>query len=332
MYRRCPVCESRQRLVARTCLLRGKNLQPRMAARHRFGRTKTLGLSAGEAEPVARMIAEVYALSLQVASPSLATLGLNHRFPSMNLTAAQKGGIASGLARQSPKLIADKAKAVELHLAGNDTGQIHRILPHRHRNEIRRWLIAKGIYKTLGRGTATKGKRRFNPTQIILAEYSSEFRQLRKTDAVIHWSNHPMVFAYKALANYYKNQNKVLARLRTRYVNTSEHTRIKKLLSSRIHKAITRNGNGARKAARTMELIGCTITEIRVHLESKFAPGMTWKNCGRNGWHIDHIRPCDSFNLEDPDEQRKCFHFTNLQPLWEANNISKSNFWRREQK
>jgi len=246
----------------------------------------------------------------------------------MNLTATQRGGIASGLARQSPKLITDKAKAIELHLAGHDTGQIQRALPHRDRGEIRRWLIAKGIYKTAGRGKATKGKRRFNPTKIILTEYASEFKKVRKADELIHWRDHSAVVAYKALGSYYKNQDKVLARLRARYVNTSEHTRIKKLLSSRIHKAITRNGNGARKAARTMELVGCTIAEIRAHLESKFSPGMTWENCGRNGWHIDHIRPCDSFDLEDSDQQRICFHFTNLQPLWEPNNISKSNHWQ----
>jgi len=246
----------------------------------------------------------------------------------MNLMAAQKGGIASGLARQSPKLTADKAKAVELHLAGCDTGQIQRALPHRQRNEIRRWLIAKGIYKTAGRGKATKGKRFYNPTRLILAEYAREFKQVSKTDELMHWRNHPAIDAYKALGSYYKNHDKVLALLKARYVTTSEHTRIKKLLSSRIHKAITRNGNGARKAASTMELIGCTIAEVRAYLESKFLPGMTWDNCGHNGWHIDHIRPCDSFNLADPDQQRTCFHFTNLQPLLEAENISKSNRWQ----
>jgi hypothetical protein len=246
----------------------------------------------------------------------------------MNLTATQKSGIASGLARQSPKLIADKAKAVELHLAGNDTGQIQRALPHRQRTEIRRWLIAKGIYKTAGRGKAVKGRRRFNATRLITAEYANDLKQIRQTDESIHWRNHPALVAYKALGHYYKNHDKILAQLKARYIHTSEHIRIKKLLSSRIHKAITRNGNGARKAASTMELIGCTIAEVRAHLESKFLPGMNWDNCGRNGWHIDHIRPCDSFSLEDPFEQRICFHFANLQPLWEANNISKSNYWR----
>jgi hypothetical protein len=246
----------------------------------------------------------------------------------MNLTAAQKGGIASGLARQSPKLVADKAKAIELHLAGHNTGDIQRIMPHRQRNEIRRWLKAKGIYKTAGRGKANKGKRFFHPTRLILTEYAGEFKLIGKADERTHWRDHPAVNAYKSLSKYYENHDKILAKLKVRYINTREHTRIKKLLSSRILKAITRNGNGARKAASTMELIGCTITEIRKHLESKFSPGMTWKNCGRNGWHIDHIRPCDSFNLEDPYQQRICFHFSNLQPMWEADNISKGNRWR----
>jgi hypothetical protein len=248
----------------------------------------------------------------------------------MNLTATQRGGIASGLARQSPQLIADKAKAFELHLAGNDTGQIQRVLPHRQRSEIRRWLIAKGIYKTLGRGKATKGKRfkrRFNETKLIMDEYANDLKQVRKTDELIHWREHSAVYAYKALENYYNNHDKILAQLKVKYVNTSEHVRIKKLLSSRIHKAITRNGHGARKAASTMELIGCTIAEVRAHLESKFLPGMTWKNCGRNGWHIDHHKPCKRFDLKDPEQQRLCFNFKNLKPLWEADNISKSDRW-----
>ena len=52
---------------------------------------------------------------------------------------------------------------------------------------------------------------------------------------------------------------------------------------------------------------------------------MTWKNYGRNGWHIDHILPCSSFDLTDPEQRRKCFHYTNLQPLWEIDNIRKSD-------
>ena len=58
------------------------------------------------------------------------------------------------------------------------------------------------------------------------------------------------------------------------------------------------------------------------HLESLFSPGMTWDNYGFEGWHIDHIKPCASFEL---DQKKICFHYTNLQPLWAKDNMSKSN-------
>ena len=52
---------------------------------------------------------------------------------------------------------------------------------------------------------------------------------------------------------------------------------------------------------------------------------MTWKNHGRFGWHIDHIRACSRFDLSDLSQQKKCFNYTNLQPLWAKDNIRKSN-------
>jgi hypothetical protein len=50
---------------------------------------------------------------------------------------------------------------------------------------------------------------------------------------------------------------------------------------------------------------------------------MSWKNYGK--WHIDHIRPCSSFDLSDPQQQRTCFNYSNLQPLWAKDNLNKSN-------
>ena len=52
---------------------------------------------------------------------------------------------------------------------------------------------------------------------------------------------------------------------------------------------------------------------------------MNQKNQGRYGWHIDHIKPCASFDLSDPKQQLKCFNYKNLQPLWAEENIKKSN-------
>jgi hypothetical protein len=63
--------------------------------------------------------------------------------------------------------------------------------------------------------------------------------------------------------------------------------------------------------------------KLFAHLEAQFRDGMSWDNYGRYGWHIDHIIPCSSFDLTDTDQQRKCFHYTNLQPLWAHENLSK---------
>ena len=84
--------------------------------------------------------------------------------------------------------------------------------------------------------------------------------------------------------------------------------------------------NGGRKAAKTEELLGCTIAEARAHLEAQFLPGMSWDNHGE--WHIDHIRPCASFDFSDPQQQKQCSHYTNLQPLWAKDNLSKSDKWQ----
>jgi hypothetical protein len=81
--------------------------------------------------------------------------------------------------------------------------------------------------------------------------------------------------------------------------------------------------SGVKKSAKTFELIGCTVPELRAHLETQFLPGMTWDNWTRDGWHVDHIRPCASFDLTDPEQQRACFHYTNLQPLWWEDNLRK---------
>ena len=75
----------------------------------------------------------------------------------------------------------------------------------------------------------------------------------------------------------------------------------------------------------TKKLIGCSLEELKIHLENQFTKGMNWKNYGRNGWHIDHIKPCTSFDLTDPVQQKQCFHYSNLQPLWAKDNISKGN-------
>lgn len=98
-------------------------------------------------------------------------------------------------------------------------------------------------------------------------------------------------------------------------------------LSARIRKAIKQQAG--EKAYKTIELLGCTVEFAAKYLESKFQPEMTWDNYGfgDDKWNIDHIRPCASFDLSDPEQQKQCFHYTNLQPLWQKDNFLKRDKW-----
>ncbi len=95
------------------------------------------------------------------------------------------------------------------------------------------------------------------------------------------------------------------------------------LLRGRLYKALKNNW----KKGKTIELLACSIEELKKHLESKFTEGMNWKTHGRGKgkWNIDHIKPCSSFDLSKPEEQHKCFNFNNLQPLWAIDNLRKSD-------
>ncbi|MEM4726061.1 MAG: hypothetical protein QXG63_03905 [Nitrososphaerales archaeon] len=77
------------------------------------------------------------------------------------------------------------------------------------------------------------------------------------------------------------------------------------------------------KRSSSVKDLGCSLEEFKRYLESKFQPGMTWNNYGKNGWHIDHIKPLCSFDLTDTEQVKLACHYTNLQPLWWSDNLSK---------
>ncbi len=120
-----------------------------------------------------------------------------------------------------------------------------------------------------------------------------------------------------------KQWNVIAARAKRKRYWNSVHHRIKDLVSGSICKAVRKNG--CIKTLRTLELLGTDVPTFRSWLESKFQAGMNWSNMGKFGWHIDHVRPCASFDLADEEQQRECFHYTNLQPLWWRDNLSKGS-------
>lgn len=143
------------------------------------------------------------------------------------------------------------------------------------------------------------------------------------------------------LRDYYaKNKSKVLAQHRAyrsrpgylewkksvhlRLMNSNPNYKLGYILRGRVQAAIKfRRG---KKAYKTLALLGCTIDEARQHIEKQFREGMSWENHGMFTWHIDHIIPLTKFDLTKPEEQKKAFHFTNLQPLFAQENLSKNRF------
>lgn len=121
-----------------------------------------------------------------------------------------------------------------------------------------------------------------------------------------------------------KNRDKAARRFRERRQNDVAF-RILDNLRGRLNDAVRRHKTV--KAFHTRDLFGCSIIELRAHLESQFTDDMSWDNYGGrrlDSWEIDHIRPCNEFDLTDPDQQKQCFHYSNLQPLWKRDNLAKA--------
>jgi len=131
-------------------------------------------------------------------------------------------------------------------------------------------------------------------------EYTSELRR------GYYLKNRKQNIKYQIKYHKYKYQTDINYRLLT-------------ICRSRTLKAL----KGFDKSASTIKLLGCTSDELRQHIESLFKSGMTWENQGKGGWDIDHIKACFHFNLADPEQQRACFNWSNLQPMEHIENIKK---------
>ena len=122
----------------------------------------------------------------------------------------------------------------------------------------------------------------------------------------------------------YEQENKDKIRERkSRYQaqkrNADPIQRLKDRIRNRVRKALGRGDS--RTTKRTMEMIGCSWDHLRSHIESQFTGGMSWERFSEI--HIDHIKPLSSAST--CEEMLKLCHYTNLQPLWAADNLKKSN-------
>jgi len=128
-----------------------------------------------------------------------------------------------------------------------------------------------------------------------------------------------LIYSREFYKTYYQKNKLYIHEKRKQYKNKNVQHRVAANLRTRLCMATRHEWRGG-SAVRDL---GCSIKEFKVYLESRFQPGMTWENYGVKGWHIDHIQPLSKFDLLDRDQLIKACNYTNLQPLWATDNLSK---------
>ena len=149
-------------------------------------------------------------------------------------------------------------------------------------------------------------KYRENPVTAIKAKtLSAKWREENTTHSIEYRKSKRTKFAKRQKERYHTDiQYKLAASLRGR-INTAL--------------------NGNQKVGSAVDNLGCSIDELKTHIESKFKPGMTWDNHKVHGWHVDHIKPLSSFDLTDVEQFKEACNYKNLQPMWAKDNWNKGN-------
>jgi hypothetical protein len=163
-----------------------------------------------------------------------------------------------------------------------------------------------------------RNREKYKENKQQLKYYTENKERVKEVQRQYRLKNKEKIKEYRGTLKYKEKKKKYIKEK----LKTNNEFRIVSNLRTRLREAI--KDQNTEKAFKFIELLGCTAKEAREHIENQFKKGMTWENYGVLGWHIDHIIPCSYFDLTDPEQQKKCFNYTNLQPLWAHENLSKS--------
>jgi len=172
----------------------------------------------------------------------------------------------------------------------------------------------------LSRQETKSCRTRYIPSPFELSMYHM-LRRLAFPDIV----RAPILRHYRKNKNRYSEWGKQFRRNNPSYQSERAAKDLNYRITLRLRERLRAALRRSQKSDATMNLLGCTIESFKLYLESKFEQGMSWENYGRGEgtWQIDHIMPCAIFDLTDPYHQRRCFHFSNMQPMWTHINQSK---------
>ena len=171
--------------------------------------------------------------------------------------------------------------------------------PEKHRECKARWRANNPDYQTRYRAANRKKFR----------EYKTRYRTANPE------KRRAQVARYRAA-----NRNKINA-YHAGYLAKNPNRR----LSLRICIAVNKSLRYKKQGRHWETLVGYTLADLMAHLKARFLSGMTWENMGRGGGQVDHIIPVSAFNFERAEDVdfKRCWALSNLQPLWESDNLSK---------
>jgi hypothetical protein len=206
-----------------------------------------------------------------------------------------------------------KGCAVCLYRVGFGYTTIGKILC-RNKALAKKWVVKSGVQiRASVKSCKPNVTRPGFKAKIYQRPIKPDVAEFRKGDERTHWANHPEVRKWDYQRRVYPYQRK--------YFKTPQQ-RVIRACRVRTWKTIVGKG-GDKQQSWTKAMLGCDRETFLLHLQSQFKRGMNWNNYGRV-WEVDHITPCSSFDLTDPEQQRICFHYRNHQPLYKTENRRKS--------
>ncbi len=159
---------------------------------------------------------------------------------------------------------------------------------------------------------------------LYLRKYYKSHKEERAKNDRIYYEKNRVEISLKGKEYRKKNKRSILERNKE-YANRMRRTNVQFKLRTILRSRLGDSLRGNWKNGSAVRDLGCTIPELKFYLEGKFTDGMTWENWTNDGWHIDHVIPLSFFDLSDREQFLKACHYTNLQPLWAVENISKNN-------
>lgn len=199
-----------------------------------------------------------------------------------------------------------------------------RAAEYRRQNPERVSEAKRQCYQAKREQYLANSRRRYNEKRDEILAYHKEYRaknRERLKQRHRDYNRRNRLDKLRKQARYYRENREARLKYHAEYGKRRRKSDPLYALSYVVRRRITLalSNHGYKKSSRTHEMLGCDYASLMEHLESQFTDGMTWENRGE--WHIDHIIPLASASTEE--ELLALCHYTNLQPLWAFENLSK---------